>query len=72
MPPSSIVEAHLGGPNYIFNYCSASTVSFNPTALVTATSVESRGFLRTDKVRYGLSRSMPAGVVHAQKVPTLE
>src|SRR5580692_1087663 len=39
-----------------------STVSFKPTALVTATRVESRGFPRTDKARYRLSRSMPAAL----------
>jgi hypothetical protein len=36
-----------------------STVNFNPTARVTATSVESRGFPFADKARYKLSRSMP-------------
>ena len=40
----------------------ASTVSFKPTALVTATSVESRGFPRADNARYKLSRSMPAAL----------
>ena len=40
--------------------CRASTVSFSPTALVAATRVGRRGFPRTDKARYRLSRSMPA------------
>ena len=35
---------------------SASTVSFRPTALVTAARVESRGLPRADKARYRLSR----------------
>jgi hypothetical protein len=39
-----------------------STVSFNPTARVTATSVESRGFPFADKARYKLSRSIPAAL----------
>jgi hypothetical protein len=39
-----------------------STVSFNPTALVTATSVESRGFPRSDNSRYRLSCSTPAAL----------
>src|SRR6266849_4125367 len=39
-----------------------STVSFNPTALVTPNRVESRGFPRADKTRYRLSRSMPAAL----------
>ena len=38
------------------------TVSFNPTALVTATRVERRGFPWIDKARYRLSRSMPAAL----------
>src|SRR5712692_10304071 len=41
---------------------SASTVSFSPTALVTATRVERRGFPRADKARYRLSRSIPAAL----------
>jgi hypothetical protein len=45
-----------------FLYPASSTVSFSPTALVTATSVESRGFPRRDKARYKLSRSIPAAL----------
>src|SRR6266566_6531982 len=40
----------------------ASTVSFSPTALVTATSVDSRGFPLADRARYRLSRSTPAAL----------
>ncbi len=47
----------------------ASTVSFNPTALVTATSVESRGFPLADKARYRLSRSMPAALATLAMLP---
>jgi hypothetical protein len=43
-------------------HCAASTVSLKPTALVTATSVDNRGFPRADNSRCRLSRSMPAAV----------
>src|SRR5712692_2982351 len=48
---------------------SASTVSFSPTALVTATRVESRGLPRADKARYRLSRSIPAALATLARPP---
>src|SRR6266852_4799636 len=49
-------------PAFLSTHCAASTVSLNPIALVTATSVDRRGLPWTDNARYRLSRSMPAAL----------
>ena len=65
-------ESNYGRDAELFSDClydrrcagdhAALTVSFKPMALVTATSVDRRGFPRSNKARYRLSRSMPAAL----------
>jgi hypothetical protein len=63
------VVAPASVPSGWQSHDAASTVSFKPIALVTATRVESRGFPRSDKARYRLSRSMPAALATLAKPP---